>query len=55
MVVDVRFNDKAFFDADGNFVRFMGTSNGSNEFVNDAGESVVVTFANLTREVGVDR
>ena len=50
VVVDVRFNDKVFFDADGNFVRFMGTSNGSNTFVNDAGESVVVSFANLIRE-----
>ena len=47
--VDVRFNDKAFLDADGNFVRFMGTVNGSNTFVNDAGESVVVSFANLGR------
>jgi hypothetical protein len=47
--VDVRFNDRAFFDADGNFVRFVGTSSGSNTFVNDAGESVVVSFANLSR------
>ena len=50
VVVDVRFIDRAFFDADGNFVRFLGTSNGSNTFVNDAGESVVATFANLVRE-----
>ena len=50
VVVDVRFNDRAFFDADGNFLRFMGTSNGSNTFVNDAGESVMVSFANLFRE-----
>jgi hypothetical protein len=49
VVVDVRFNDRAFFDADGNFVRFVGTSSGSNTFVNDAGESVVVSFANLSR------
>jgi hypothetical protein len=51
VVVDVRFNDKAFFDADGNFVRFMGTANGSNTFVNDAGESVVVSFAELNRQM----
>jgi len=50
VVVDVRFNDKAFFDADGNFIRFMGTASGSNTFVNDAGESVVVSFANLSRQ-----
>jgi hypothetical protein len=50
VLVDVRFNDKVFFDADGNFVRFMGVSSGSNTFVNDAGESVVVSFANLSRE-----
>jgi len=50
VVVDVRFNDRAFFDADGNFVRFLGTSSGSNTFVNDAGESVVATFANVVRE-----
>jgi hypothetical protein len=50
VVVDVRFNDKVFFDADGNFVRFMGTVSGSNTFVNDAGESVVVSFAGLSRE-----
>ena len=53
VVVDVRFNDKAFFDKDGNFVRFMSNSSGSNTFVNDAGEAVVVTFANLVRETEV--
>jgi hypothetical protein len=50
VVVDVRFFDKAFFDADGNFIRLVANSSGSNEFVNDAGESVIVNFANLTRE-----
>ena len=53
VVVDVRFHDRLFFDADGNFDHFLGTSNGSNTFINDAGESVVVTFANVTREVDV--
>lgn len=50
VVVDVTFFDKAFFDKDGNFIRFMATASGSNTFVNDAGESVVVNFANLSRE-----
>ena len=50
VVVDVTFYDKVFFDKDGNFIRFMNNSSGSNVFVNDAGESVTVTFANLTRE-----
>ena len=49
VIVDVKFFDKAFFDKDGNFIRFMGTASGSNTFVNDAGESVVVNFANLSR------
>ena len=53
VVVDVRFVDRLFFDADGNFDHFLGTSSGSNEFINDAGESVLVTFANVAREVDV--
>jgi hypothetical protein len=48
--VDVHFFDKVFFDSDGNVVRFLGNASGSNIFVNDAGEQVVVTFANLVRE-----
>jgi hypothetical protein len=51
VVVDVRFNDREFFDDEGNFERFLGTSSGSNTFVNDAGESVTVTFANVSRAV----
>jgi hypothetical protein len=50
VVVDVTFFDKAFFDKDGNLIRFMATASGSNTFVNDAGESVVVNFAELNRE-----
>ena len=42
VVVDVRFFDKAFFDDDGNFIRLVANSSGSNEFVNDAGESVIL-------------
>jgi hypothetical protein len=51
VVVDVRFNDREFFDDEGNFERFLGTSSGSNTFINDAGESVTVTFSNVSRAV----
>jgi hypothetical protein len=49
VVVDVRFVDREFLDKNGDFVRFMETSSGSNTFVNDAGESVTVSFANVIR------
>lgn len=40
------FTDKVFFDADGNFVRFMATVSGKTTFTAENGKSVVVQFAN---------
>jgi hypothetical protein len=44
------FNDRDFFDTDGNFDHFHSTASGTTTFTNDAGESVVVRFANLLFE-----
>jgi hypothetical protein len=39
------FTNHAFFDSDGNFVRFQGTAAGSSTFTAANGKSVIVTFA----------
>lgn len=39
------FTDRAFFDNDGNFLRFMSTVSGNTTFTADNGKSVIVQFA----------
>jgi hypothetical protein len=45
------FTDKAFFDQDGNFVRFMSTISGTNTLTADNGKSVVVRFSNQFTDI----
>jgi hypothetical protein len=40
------FTDQAFFDSDGNFLRFMSTVSGTTTFTADNGNSVLIRFAN---------
>lgn len=50
VTVDVRsegvFTDKAFFDKDGNFVRFMSTVSGKTTYTAADGDAIIVQFAN---------
>ena len=40
------FTGRAFFDKQGNFVRFLGAASGTTTFTADNGKSIIVKFAN---------
>jgi hypothetical protein len=54
LTVDIRsqgvFTDRAYFDRDGNFVRFASTVSGRTTYTAADGDAVVVQFANLYTE-----